>query len=313
MEPVYLSELPNINDYSLFANGGWDGNWYVGYNNAWIKKLPAAPKGNFVRAYVGAKLGRAKALPPIGRPPEFNPIPGEIWMAVSSEPIWKANQQFKLSTTSDIPLEPSLEYALEEVGESQWFWVEVPLTSINFKADNYLALWSPTPAFVGVSSSPVLAAGWGGKNISGWLAENLKGEPPRRPEAYMSKGLSYFAPAIAIKLIPADRPRQPEVRLRAWKNGSEQHPKPVVMVSVEGDSIERVWIERNDPIRRGDVIRGNWVQVGRSLWRAPYIFSVDHRKIPRGRLLLRACATTIWEDLGCSNPFEIEVSEILAK
>ncbi len=311
--PVYLSELPNINDYTLFANGGWDGNWYVGYNTTWVKRLPAAPKGNFTRAYIGAKLGRAKTLPPVGRPPEFNPIPGEFWMAVASTTQWKAEQQFKLASTSDIPLEPSPEYALENVGESQWFWVEVPLTSINFSGENYLALWSPTPAFMGVSSSPVLAAGWGGKDVSSWLANNAKGEPPKNPQTYMSKGLSYFHPGLAMKLIPSDTPGKPEVRVKSWQNGTTDYPKPIVNVLADGNSVERVWIERNNPIRRGDVIRGNWVPVGRSQWRAPYIFSLDFRKLPKGRQLLRACAVSIWEEQGCSEPFEIEVSEIRAK
>ena len=48
--PVFVAQVPNPNDYVLFANGGWDGNWYVGYNNGWIKKLPAIPKGNYAHA-----------------------------------------------------------------------------------------------------------------------------------------------------------------------------------------------------------------------------------------------------------------------
>src|SRR5258708_7528191 len=58
--PVFVSQVPNPNDYMLFANAGWDGNWYVGYNNGWIKRLPAIPPGNYARAYLGAKLGRMK-------------------------------------------------------------------------------------------------------------------------------------------------------------------------------------------------------------------------------------------------------------
>src|SRR5258706_15995411 len=27
--PIFIAQGPNPNDYSLFANGGWDGNWYV--------------------------------------------------------------------------------------------------------------------------------------------------------------------------------------------------------------------------------------------------------------------------------------------
>ena len=71
-----------------------------------------------------------KTLPPVGRPPEFNPVPGDIWIAVSSTPSWKAAQRFKLTTTEDIPLDGSSEYAVENVGESQWFWAEVPLAAV---------------------------------------------------------------------------------------------------------------------------------------------------------------------------------------
>src|SRR5882724_9868081 len=116
--PVFVAQVPNPNDYVLFANSGWDGNWYVGYNNAWIKKLPAIPQGHYARAYIGAKLGRMKTLPPVGRPPEFNPVPGEIWVAIASTPIWTATQRRKLTTTGDIPLDGNAEYALENTGES---------------------------------------------------------------------------------------------------------------------------------------------------------------------------------------------------
>ena len=92
--PVFVAQIPNPNDYSVFANGGWDGNWYVGFNNGWIKKLPPVPKGNYARAYLGAKLGRMKSLPPTGKPPEFNPIPGEIWIGVSSTSSWSASERW---------------------------------------------------------------------------------------------------------------------------------------------------------------------------------------------------------------------------
>src|ERR1019366_3882117 len=158
--PVFVAQVSNPNDYSLFANAGWDGNWYVGYNNGWVKKLPPIPKGDYARAFIGAKLGRVKTLPPVGRPPQFNPVPGEIWMAVSSTPVWKADQRMKLTSTEDIPLEASAEYALENVGESEWFWAEVPLSCVNFSGDNYLLLWSRSPALISVSSAPILAAAW---------------------------------------------------------------------------------------------------------------------------------------------------------
>jgi hypothetical protein len=305
--PLIISELTNPNGYTLFANGGWDGNWYVGYNNTWVKKLPALPKGNYSRAFIGARLGRAKTLPPVGRPPEFKPIPGEVWAAVASTPAWSARQQVRLATTEDIPLEPGTEYALDHVGESQWYWAEVPLDALNFLGENFLAVWSPSPAFVSIASSPVLAAGWGGKDAGAWLLENRKGVPPQNPNYDRSKGLSYFHPALAVKLIPAGPAPSPKVRIVSFRNGTPEQPKPVVTVSVEGESIQRVWIEHNEPARRGDIVRGNWIQVGRSIWKAPYIFSIELDKLPKGRLFLRAAASNFWEEKAFSPSLEIEV------
>jgi hypothetical protein len=311
--PVFIAQIPNPNDYSLFANNGWDGNWYVGYNNGWIKKLPPIPQGNYAHAYLGAKLGRMKTLPPVGKPPDFNPVPGEIWIALSSTPAWTSQQRLKLTTTDDIPLDGNSEYALENTGESQWFWTEVPLDSVNFAGDNYVALWSPTPELISVSSSPVLAAGWGGKEVNTWLANNIKGEPPKDPKTALATGLSYFQPAIALKLVPAGNPHPMRVRVISWQNGTDNHLKPIISGSAEGESIERVWVEYNNHNRTGDVVRGQWVQVGRSLWKAPYMFSLDQGKLPHGKLLLRIAAVNVWEEKAYSNPLEIDVSPLQAK
>ena len=53
---VFLADLPNPNDFTLFANGGWDGSWYVGYNTCWMQKLPAPPAGEYKRAFLGARF-----------------------------------------------------------------------------------------------------------------------------------------------------------------------------------------------------------------------------------------------------------------
>ena len=66
--PSYVSLIPNINDFTRFADGGHDANWYIGFNNAWIVRLPAAPQGDFTRAFIGAKIGRAKTRPNPERP-----------------------------------------------------------------------------------------------------------------------------------------------------------------------------------------------------------------------------------------------------
>jgi hypothetical protein len=306
--PVFVAQIPNPNDYSLFANAGWDGNWYVGYNNGWIKKLPPIPKGQYARAYVGAKLGRMKTLPPVGRPPEFNPVPGEIWIALSSTPSWTANQKRRLIATDDIPLDGNTEYATENVGESEWFWTEVPLESVQMAGDNYLALWSPTPELLTVSSSPVLAAGWGGKDVNTWLTKDIKGEPPTDPKKALGSGISYFQPALALKLIPSGGLHPLQVRVISWQNGSSGHLKPVITTSVSGESVQRAWVERSSQVKHGDVVRGQWLQVGRSLWKAPYSFSLDQGKLPPGKVFLRIGAENVWQEKAYSEPFKIEVN-----
>ena len=308
-----VAQIPNPNDYGLFANGGWDGNWYVGWNNGWVKKLPPVPPGRYARAFIGAKLGRMKTLPPTGRPPEFNPVPGDILIALASTTSWKAGQRWKLTATDDIPLDGSPEYAVENSGESEWFWTEVPLEAVNLSGDNFLALWSPTPELLSVSSAPVLAAGWGGKDVDTWIMKNMKGEPPADSKATTATGISYFQPAMALKLVPAGPPHSMHVRLLSWQNGTPDHLKPVIAGSAEGDSIEKVWIEYATPIRHGDVIKGHWSSLGRPLWKAPYTFSLDQSRLPQGKVLLRLAALNIWEETVYSDPFEIEVSSLHAK
>jgi hypothetical protein len=309
--PVFVAQVPNPNDYSLFANSGWDGNWYVGYDNGWIKKLPAIPQGHYAHAYIGAKLGRMKTLPPEGRPPVFNPIPGEIWMAIASTPSWTGAQRYKLTATDDIPLDGSSEYAVENTGESEWFWTEVPLDAVSSAGENYLALWSPTPELISVSSAPVLAAAAGGKEINTWIAKSLQGEPPKDAGEALKTGISYFQPALAIKIIPEGPAHPMHVRMMAWQDGTVDHLKPVISCSVAGESIERVWMEYSAP--SGDKGQGRWIRIGRSLWKTPYTFSLDQYNLPHGKIRLRMAAVNQWEEKAYSNSFEIEVNNIHAK
>src|SRR5438034_8280659 len=102
--PIFLADLPNPADFSLFANGGWDGNWYVGYDKCWISKLPPPPPGEYKRAFLGAKLGRMKTTAQPGRPPwEKQPILGEVDIAVASEPLWPQSRRYMLTGTQYIP------------------------------------------------------------------------------------------------------------------------------------------------------------------------------------------------------------------
>ena len=103
------------------------------------------------------------------------------------------------------------------------------------------------------------------------------------------------------------------VRVISWQNGTPAHLKPVLSASVEGDSIEQVWVEYHQQSHHGDVVRDAWIQLGRSLWKAPYSFSLDQGKLPHGKLQLRIAAKNIWEEKAYSDPIEIEVSPLNAK
>jgi hypothetical protein len=305
--PVFVAKVANPNDYSLFANAGWDGNWYVGFNTCWVKKLPVIPAGNYARAFLGVKLGRMKSQPrDPKRPWEKTTIPGDIYMAISSTGAWTREQSYFVARTQDIPLEGDPENALEGVGESQWFWGEVPLDQVNLSGDNFVALWSPTEALVTASSAPILAATWGGKEQDNWLSHDVRGAPPLTAEHTFDTPISYFQPAIALKLIPkvAEGQHPLSVQVIGWRNGTPEHLKPIVTADVKGDEIESAWLEY--------MKYHTWTPVGRPLWKAPYIFSVEQTELPQGRVRLRVAACNIWEDRAASEPFTVEVSTVSA-
>ena len=205
------------------------------------------------------------------------------------------------------------QYAIDNIGEAEWFWVEVPVASLNLKGDNYLALWSPTPELVAVASSPVVAAGVGGKDSGTWIIQNLKGQLPETPAATPGLAISYFDPALAMKLIPASKETRPlpRVGLVSWQPGTADHPRPVVTANVAGESIERVWLEyRSGNKRRGDVAQPNWVKVGRPVWKAPYVTTVPQEELPTGHIDLRVSAADAWENIGMSDFFSIEVAAV---
>ncbi|MDA3792044.1 MAG: hypothetical protein PF545_00075 [Elusimicrobia bacterium] len=55
----FIGELPTPGEFTLFANGGWTGNWYVGNGHGWISKI-ALPQEKYTSLYMGARLGRSK-------------------------------------------------------------------------------------------------------------------------------------------------------------------------------------------------------------------------------------------------------------
>lgn len=305
--PVFLADLPNPNDFSLFANGGWDGNWYVGYNTCWIQKVAAPAKENFERAFIGARLGRMKNYQIQGKAPwEKKAFDGEIYMGLSSTPTWNRSQSYFLTPTHDIPFEPDSENAIEGVGESRWFWVEVPLKLVNFGGENYLAIWSKSEKFTSVSSSPILAAGWGSKEVNSWVNHDIKGWPLSDPAKAISTPVTVFEPAIALKLIPKRKETDiiPKATIAKIENGKARgkFPAPKIVCGiVEGISVNRSWIELSiDP--------KTWTRYGRYLWTAPYCFTLKMEDVPigpDGKTWVRIAVADAFETIAYSDPINL--------
>jgi hypothetical protein len=114
--PTILTLAPSVHDYGRFADGGPDANWYIGFNNAWIVKLPPAPAGDFARAFIGARIGRAKTRPNAQKPWVRETIPGKVYIGISQTPAWSSEKSFFLAETSDIPAEPDPQASVDGVG-----------------------------------------------------------------------------------------------------------------------------------------------------------------------------------------------------
>lgn len=296
--PAYISLSPSINEFGRFADGGSDANWYVGFNNAWIVKLSPAPLGEFSRAFIGAKIGRAKTRPNPNKPWLRELIDGKIYMALSQTPSFGAEQSFFLAETSDIPLDPDPQAYVEGVGSAEWFWAEVPLSLLSFTRPNYLIIWSPTKYFLRASSSPILAAasledGEAPREPRAWNNHSISGVPPRNASGSLETPLN-FNPALAIKLVP---PSQTEVNVSEfslWKSGR----KAVIQFSVWGENIVESWVESS----RDQL---DWQRVSRLVRRQPLVFSLAQDKIPAPGWFLRGAARDVYGNTGFSEPYPI--------
>lgn len=306
-DPVFIADIPNPHDFELFANGGWDGNWYVGYNTCWVQKL-AVPPGKYARVFVGAKLGRMKNYQPEGKAPwQKKAYEGEIYMGISSTASWTRDQSFFLTPTSDIPLEPDAENAVDGVGESRWFWREITLKFIRPGEDHYLALWSPTKELDGIAKAPVLAAGWGSKEVNSWLSNDVKGSPPSSPEKAVSTPVTIFEPALALKLVPecaggpGDCPEAPRVKITKVEDGKSRGKGPVpreIWAFVKGYPIDRAWVELQTD-------KKEWVKIGKFAWSPPYAFTLLMGEAPvgsDGKIWIRVTANDIFGNSGSSEP-----------
>ncbi|MEA2081948.1 MAG: hypothetical protein U9O97_04355 [Elusimicrobiota bacterium] len=244
-EPRYIANLPNIHEYELFSNNGWTGNWYVGYDHSWIVKLPPVKGINkFKKAFIGVKLGRAKTAKQLetalqteinaqkeklegASPAEKENLVSEIeslkkkkesaaiasvCISVSENSDFSDNKKYIAAQNSEIPLDGDHNEALNNIGSAQWFWKEVPLSSISENKNNFVAVWSENALFTSASYAPVIAAGWSEKNKYAYLSTDNFGKAPKNLE----KKISFFTPGLCIKLVPENNEK---LKLKIKKAG----------------------------------------------------------------------------------------------
>src|SRR3989338_8444381 len=115
--PAYFSPERNLGRHYLYAD------WYVGYNNCWIIKLPPVPTGGYAKAFLGAKLGRTKIM---SWPASWDtePIPGKIYMALNQAPTFNSDHTYFLVDAADLPREPLPNDSLDGVDSARWVWAE---------------------------------------------------------------------------------------------------------------------------------------------------------------------------------------------
>lgn len=296
---IYLSDLSNPSEFTLFANSGWNGGWFVGRSKSWVQEISVPPQINIIKAFIGAKLGRMKVKPQEGKPAwESTAIPGTLFMTISSTQSFKNTQKYFLTSTEDIPYEGLPDDALIGTGESRWFWVEVPLDVINFGNKNYIALWSASKKLKDINSSPIIAAGWDikDKRKNTWLFKDLKKQPPDQ----FSDGspISYFDPALAIKLVPQNA-YNVLVHLKNISSAESDGGKLFFAATVTGVNIEKAWVEISQKTNK-------WERYNRCLYNTPYVFALEPATLPKKKFKLRAAAQDELGNTGYSNELELK-------
>lgn len=293
--PTYITLAPTVHDYNRFADGGPDANWYVGFNNAWIVKLPAAPAGDFTRAFIGARVGRAKTRANPEKPWIRETIPGKVYMGISQIPAWTSEQSFFLADTSEIPAEADPQTTVEGVGAAEWLWAEVPLSMVSLTSSNYLIVWSPTNYMTRAQSAPILAAAdvdeASLRETRAWNNRSIMGVPPRSSANSLETAISNIMPALAIKLVPPG-PDEPAVSVNDLTLARAGR-RLVARFSAAGEDVADAWVE----VSRD---RLDWERISKRQRRPPFIFSIDKNLAPG--LWLRGVARDVSGAIGYSEP-----------
>jgi len=291
--PAYFAPENNLGKYYLYADGGFHADWYVGYNNCWIVKLPPVPTGSYAKAFIGAKLGRTKIM---SWPASWDttPIPGKIYMALNQAPTFNSDHTYFLAEAADLPREPLPNDSLDGVDSARWLWAEVPLSRVSTEKENYLALWSASRYFTAASSSPIIAAALSdGEEENVWLNRSIKGNPPSG-EGVLETPISGLKPAIAVKLVPAN-----EFKVFIKGFAAEVGPEDIqVSFTAIGEDIRAAWLEISYD-------KFDWQRVTRYMFKAPYFWTFGREELSKDMFYLRAAALDNLENTGYSMPITV--------
>ena len=301
--PVYFAPERNLGKYYLYADGGFHADWYVGYNNCWIVKLPPVPSAGYARAYIGAKLGRTKVM---SWPASWDttPVPGKIYMALNQEPSFNSDHTYFLVEAADLPREPLPNDSLDGVDSARWVWSEIPLSRVSPDKPNFLALWSSSRYFITASSSPIISAALGdnvndgGENV--WLNRSIRGNPPSG-EGVLETPISGLKPAMAIKLVPAN---DYKVFIKGFTAGLDTDSITVSFTAI-GEDIRAAWLEVSYD-------KFDWQRVTRYMFKAPYFWTFGRTEISKEMFYLRAAALDNLENTGYSKEITVPAAAAAA-
>lgn len=186
------------------------------------------------------------------------------------------------------------------MGESQWFWVEIPIRLLSSEKNQYVALFTPSSNLKDAQHSPILAAGWGDTRQNTWLNSAVKGEPPFNAADALKTNVTYFDPAIAIKLVSG--PERPlKVVLIDPPRDAVLQDKLVLSADITAQDLDKTWVEYSTDTR-------NWSRLAQALRAAPYSFTLKRDKFPPGRIEVRISAIDVFGDRGTSDLIPLTVA-----
>jgi hypothetical protein len=311
--PTYItgSGVP-LNEYTLFANSGWDGNWYVGSNMCWIKKFDKTLLPNkklYSRFFIGVKLGRAKTQPKPSSPPwEKDYIDGNIYVGVSSTPAWRADQRYFLCKVSEIPTEGDWENAITTTGESRWFYTEIPIEKVNFEEDIWVCVYSNTEYLNSASSAPILAGAWRErpqKSFNVWLNNEINCSPPIDPSTSLKTQIRAFDPAIIIKLVPVGAETIPvNIQVVSIQEGRGQDDEKIFYIKSLTPDIERVYMEISQDNKE-------YKRLSKYLYSPPYVFNLSIPMVPKDisdDFYIRFTAEDIFGNKGSTKEIKLSIT-----